>query len=136
MQHPFIYLIDDDEDDCEIFKMALEIAFPEAHCKTESDAAVALQHLNNNVPDYLFIDLNMPLVTGRECIQHINNYPKLSGITTVVYSTSSHETDIEQLQILGANHYLVKPHSINALIFVLKQIIPGTDLPFLINSVA
>jgi CheY-like chemotaxis protein len=133
MAFPFVYLIDDDEDDRDIFQMALRDAMPNAQCHTVNSAVKALEELEHTKPDYLFIDLNMPRMSGRECLEQIKKCPILSGITSIIYTTSSHHADIDELQKLGANHYLIKPDSINKLIFVLKEIVSGTQLPYLIK---
>ncbi|MFP5439284.1 MAG: response regulator [Bacteroidia bacterium] len=134
MASPYVYLIDDDEDDRDIFEMALRNAFPDVKCSSICNAIKALEELNNeNRPDYIFIDLNMPRMSGKECLTALKGQPALSGIPAIIYTTSSHYNDIQELEKLGANHYLVKPDSLNKLTFVLKEILSGGDLPYLIQ---
>jgi len=135
MAIPFIYLIDDDEDDREIFGMAVKNAIPTALCNAYCNGTKALNALNNSQkPDYIFIDLNMPLMSGREVLLKIRECPTLQGVNTIVYTTSSNPADVEELKNLGATHYFVKPNSLNTLIFVLRELFSGAALPYLING--
>lgn len=134
MDFPYVYLIDDDEDDREIFEMALKSAFPGVKCSTVCNGIQALEDLTRpGKPDYVFIDLNMPRMSGRECLSALKANPKFGDIKAIIYTTSSHHTDIQELEKLGANHYLVKPDSLNKLTFVLREILTGENLPYLIQ---
>ena len=68
-------LVDDDEDDAEIFSIALNEANPDIKCLTAADGLEALEMLRDPsfIPDYIFLDLNMPLMTGKECLVEIRN---------------------------------------------------------------
>lgn len=137
MAIPFIYLIDDDEDDREIFGMAVKNAVPLALFNAYCSGKEALKMLNNSQnPDYIFIDLNMPLMSGRELLKKLRELPQLKDVTTIIYTTSCNPDDVEELKKLGASHYFVKPSSINTLIFVLAEIFSGKALPYLITSPA
>ncbi len=129
------FLIDDDEDDREIFAMALQKANADFVCKTAKNGKEALENAaaHDFVPGYIFVDLNMPLVSGRECVVALKKMERLAQVPIIVYSTSSFERDIEDLKKLGASHYLVKPTSFNALVAALKKLFASNNLPFLIN---
>lgn len=131
---PYVYLIDDDEDDRDIFQMALKTAMPGVKCSVTCNGIDALAELNSTYrPDYIFIDLNMSRMSGKECLTALKEQPALSDIPAIIYTTSSHYNDIQELEKLGANHYLVKPDSLNKLTFVLKEILSGGQLPYLIQ---
>lgn len=134
MQQPLVYLIDDDEDDRDIFSMAVTEALHGAMCITSKSGNEALEKLNNAVPpDYIFIDLNMPGMSGRECLQEIRSRSQLQNATTIIYTTSAWQKDAEEVQNLGANHYLVKPNSLTKLTAILKNILSGSTLPYFIT---
>ncbi len=63
------------------------------------------------MPDYIFIDLNMPLMNGIQCLQEIKQLPAYAAIPVIIYSTSSYERDIMQTISNGAFQYIVKPFS-------------------------
>lgn len=134
MQQPLVYLIDDDEDDRDIFSLAIKEALPGIVCITAKNGHEALESLNDaKIPDYIFIDLNMPGMSGRECLQEIRRRPMLQNVTTVIYTTSSRPKDAEELQQMGATNYFVKPNSLSKLIATLKNILSGSTLPYFIN---
>ncbi|MFP5212565.1 MAG: response regulator [Acidobacteriota bacterium] len=60
-------------------------------------------------PDLILLDLNMPIVHGKEALKEIKDCRNLRKIPVVVLTTSAEETNISECYCLGANAYLVKP---------------------------
>src|SRR5688572_18871960 len=93
-----ILLIDDDSDDRLLFREAFQDVSPESICVTESDASKALADLFNPAiqnPDIIFLDINMPKISGWDCLDKIKAQPLTKKIPVIMYSTSSHEKDAE-----------------------------------------
>jgi CheY-like chemotaxis protein len=137
MMQPVCFLIDDDEDDREIFAWALEKADAVFSCITAKSGPEALAMLNAETtfaPDFIFIDLNMPLMHGKECLQHIKSMERFVNTPVVIYTTSSYSKDVEDTQQLGASHFLVKPPGMAMLTKVLTRIINREALPYYIES--
>jgi len=112
------FLIDDDEDDQEIFTLALREADASIKCVTASDGVEALAKLADDktfIPDYIFLDLNMPLMNGKECLREIRKQSHLKGVPVIIFSTSSEPHDIEETRKLGANDFITKPPLISSL---------------------
>ncbi|PZR24394.1 MAG: response regulator [Flavobacterium psychrophilum] len=130
------FLVDDDADDREIFALALKKAKADYVCDMAKDGNDAIEMMQNcdKVPGYIFVDLNMPMVTGRECIVAFKKIPRLADVPIIVYSTSSHEKDIADLKDLGADYYLVKPTKFSVLVSALEDIFAGKAVPFLIGA--
>ncbi|MXN91334.1 response regulator [Flavobacterium sp. Sd200] len=136
MKTKVCFLIDDDEDDREIFSLALEKATNSYSCITASSGPDALALLNADAPftpDIIFLDLNMPLMPGKECLQHIKNNTKLANIPVIIYTTSSYSKDIDDTRSLGASHFLVKPPGLGILTRALKRLLSGEELPYFID---
>ncbi|WP_343303524.1 response regulator [Chitinophaga niabensis] len=117
-------LIDDDLDDQEIFKLALQDVNDDVHFLTANDGAAGLQLLSapeNLTPHYIFLDLNMPRMGGKDCLTAIRNIPHLSKTPVIIYSTSSDPRDIRETKSLGASDYIVKQFDINSLKDILAQ---------------
>ncbi|SIO54688.1 response regulator [Chitinophaga niabensis] len=117
-------LIDDDLDDQEIFKLALQDVNDKVSFLTANDGAAGLQLLStpeNPMPHYIFLDLNMPRMGGKDCLAAIRNIPHLSDIPVIIYSTSSDPRDITETRSLGASDYIVKQFDINSLKDILAQ---------------
>jgi len=108
-------LIDDDLDDQEIFTLALEKVdrgFSSVIAKNGYEGLKYLTNKSNTLPDYIFLDLNMPLMNGKECLIEIKKHSYLKHIPVIIYSTSSLQDDIIQTRKLGAADFITKPSSI------------------------
>src|SRR5688500_16940478 len=103
-------VIDDDPDDREIFEIALEESDSPFTLTAIGSGLKALEMLSagNTIPDYIFLDLNMPLLSGKDCLREIRNIDGLKKVPVVIFSTSSYSKDIEETKMLGANHFLSK----------------------------
>lgn len=129
------FLIDDDDDDRDIFAIALQKANGENECVMAKNGIDAVKIINeeNFTPTYIFVDLNMPLMSGKECLQVLKK-SRFARIPVIVYTTSSNTKDIEETQRLGATHYLVKPTSVSILSRILTNLFNGGKLPYYLCS--
>lgn len=109
------FLIDDDVDDQEIFTLVLKSVYPSMKCIVANDGIEAIVKLTAEEtfnPDYIFLDLNMPRMDGKECLQEIKKIDRLKGTPVIIYSTSSEQNDIQGTRALGASGYLEKQSSV------------------------
>ncbi len=127
MQHnPTVFLIDDDTDDQEIFGLAIEKTNVKADCVYANDGIQALEKLNGDesfLPDYIFIDMNMPRMNGQQCLSEIKKIERLKDVPVFMYSTSADPECISENIQLGAEDFIVKPSSISELTIILKRIL-------------
>ena len=103
-----VYLADDDKEDRMFFKEALDEIDIDVCIEDFDNGVTLMDHLlkTENLPDAIYLDLNMPLMNGEECLNDIRNEPKLSHITIIIYSTYVDESIIDRLHKNGANWYL------------------------------
>jgi CheY-like chemotaxis protein len=118
MENKICYLIDDDDDDREIFETALShidgaICFMTATSGLEALQTLSLQE--NFTPDYIFIDMHMPALDGKQCLSEIKKMTRFKNIPVVMYSTSISPKDMDDARELGAVAYISKPYSIQNL---------------------
>jgi CheY-like chemotaxis protein len=66
-------------------------------------------------PDLILLDLNMPLVPGKEALKEIKASGKLRSIPVVVLTTSAEKANVAECYCLGASAYVVKPVGFHAL---------------------
>ena len=78
---------------------------------------------NTPRPGLILLDLNMPRKDGREALQEIKADPMLRSIPVVVLTTSKADTDISRIYDLGANSFITKPVSFDALIKVMSDLV-------------
>lgn len=121
-----LLLVDDDIDDQQIFAEALETVDPSIKLMVASNGLEALHKLNTPGslhPDMIFLDLNMPMMNGKEFLQELKKTNGFSEIPVIIYTTSSRPEDREQSITLGATDFIVKPNNYRSLCEQLKEII-------------
>jgi len=109
-----IFLADDDDDDCLMFRDALKELGIESHLVIASDGAELMSTLDDTVPPppyVIFLDLNMPRKNGFDCLKEMRRTPKLKDIPVVIFSTSCAVEIIDKTYHEGANYYVCKPNS-------------------------
>ncbi len=74
------------------------------------------------LPQLLMLDLNMPRLSGFEVLAWIRKHPRWKDLPVAIFSASDEPKDIRRAYDLGANSYLVKPHSIDELMNVVGQL--------------
>lgn len=124
MKQKTCFLIDDDEDDQEIFALALKDIDPMISCVVANDATEALDKLARGegfIPDYIFLDLNMPRISGKQCLIEIKKQEHLNHIPVIIYSTSTSPYDKQDTQELGATAFLSKPPHLEDLVKALNE---------------
>jgi CheY-like chemotaxis protein len=122
VQYKSILLLEDDPDDQEFFKSAIDQNFPGIECVMLSNGQEGLNYLRSeNKPDIIFADIKMPLVNGMEFLKEYHKEPfYLPRCPVIMLSTSDARRDIKECIELGASHYVVKPSSYNVLIVELE----------------
>ncbi len=119
-----ILLADDDENDRLLFTEAFAELKIKTIVHTVNSGIQLMEWLNrkdNTLPDLLFLDLNMPLKNGLECLKEIRSNEKLKEISIAIYSTSDNQKDMEDTFHNGANVYITKPNSYKKLKQVLEK---------------
>lgn len=128
MEHNAIHIIlaDDDEDDRLFFMDAFDEIKINTTVNTVNNGKELLTFLNHPetiLPNIIFLDLNMPILNGIDCLKEIKLNSKFKDIAIAIYSTSSSEQDVENTFILGANIYIKKPSNFNDLKKILSDVV-------------
>jgi CheY-like chemotaxis protein len=112
-----ILVADDDVDDIQFFIDAIAQIDAHIECWTAFNGIEALKLLGSRDtrPDYIFLDLNMPKMDGKQCLRHLKNSPVFHAIPVFIYSTSRRPEDVEELTGLGAAAFIVKPNKFHRL---------------------
>ncbi len=107
-----ILLADDDFDDCLFFKKALAGSSLSTHLTTVPDGEHLMHLLKNEaheLPDVLFLDLNMPRKNGFDCLSEIKLSSRLKLLPVIVFSTSFEQEVVNLLYQNGAQYFIRKP---------------------------
>lgn len=112
-----LFLIDDDQDDREVFQEAVLNCRPDIKMIFAKDGIEALRVLSaeETNPDIIFLDYNMPRMNGLECLKKLKANAKTKNIPTVMYTTSGDREQEKVVLLLGADYYMQKTTSFKTL---------------------
>jgi CheY-like chemotaxis protein len=126
-----ILMADDDEEDQELTRDALQNARLAKEVRFVSDGRELLDYLRHTGryegragdaprPGIILLDLNMPRMDGRETLAELKADGDLRAIPVVVLTTSSDEEDVLQAYDLGVNSFITKPVTFGGLVDVMS----------------
>lgn len=123
--HPII-IIDDDE----VERTLVIEGFKNAGCSKEviqfENGMVFLQFLNgiprNEFPSIVMVDLDMPLMDGKEVLKEIKANPRFKHIPVIVFSASGSSEDRMVAFTNGANCFITKPSNNNKIVELLGSV--------------
>ena len=119
-----ILLVDDDEDDRLFFIEAIQEVAPSLICSLAINGKKALQKLDSlvDLPDLIFMDINMPELNGFECLKELKKSSRYQSIPVIMLSTSVSEKDSNYSMELGASMFFTKPSSYIKLCDLLRKL--------------
>jgi CheY-like chemotaxis protein len=131
-----VLLADDDEDDREFFNEVVSEVVPKAKINMVKNGAALMEYIGTpgvQLPDIIFLDLNMPCKNGKECLREIKRNSNYRHIPVIIYSTSSNVKDIENAYNDGADLYVTKPNTFNDLKKIAKKVLGIDWSSFVLN---
>jgi CheY-like chemotaxis protein len=114
-----VLIVDDDSDDRDFFCEALLEIDATIECKFAKNGQEALDLLSQSkavLPDFIFLDLNMPRLGGMQCLKAIKKNKHLSNIPVIIFSTTKQDQEAEETKQLGAVLFLTKPPTYTELV--------------------
>jgi CheY-like chemotaxis protein len=122
-----LLLADDDEDDCDFFKDALNELSLSVSLEIVNDGVQLMDFLakngSGNLPDILFLDLNMPRKNGSECLTEIKEKDAYKELPVIIFSTSLDSKIVDLMYEKGATYYIRKPGDFSKLKKVIENAI-------------
>ena len=120
-----ILYVDDDSEDREIFLEILEEIDPAITVVEASNGIETISMLaSDDLPDIIFLDINMPLLNGDQTLVEIRKDERLNNTKVVMYSTYVSQMSIPTYENLNAQ-YLNKPFTVRDGVNVLRHVIKG-----------
>jgi CheY-like chemotaxis protein len=115
--HQKVLLVDDDVDDQYLFTEALKAIYPTIECMIANNGREAISQLGScsPMPTLIFLDLNMPLMNGYECMAELRKNTAFRHLPVVVYTTSNKTTELKRITEMGAKVFLTKLSNFNIL---------------------
>jgi CheY-like chemotaxis protein len=126
MARKTLLLIDDDFDDRDTFLLSIKEVDPLIHCVTAKDGREAIEMLQNDesfIPDFIFLDLNMPRMGGKEFLVAVRKFERMKNVLIYIYTTSAANKDKEEALALSAAGFITKPYTINKLKEILSELL-------------
>jgi CheY-like chemotaxis protein len=120
-----ILVVDDDPDDQEFLKAAINHVIPQSEIISKLDGIEAVDFLFTSInpaPDIIFLDINMPKASGLEVTKICKQHDILKQIPIIVLSTSKNYKDISEFTKLGVAAYFQKPASYKYLIDIVETV--------------
>jgi CheY-like chemotaxis protein len=120
-----ILYADDDAEDRELMTEALSQVDPEISCIVADHGLKALQILDDadELPDYIFLDVNMPVMNGKETLQKLKKDNRYKEIPVVIYSTTNNQKEIGELYSLGATTFIHKHNNFELMCAALETFV-------------
>ena len=111
-----VLLVDDDPEDIELTMEVMKMTNLTLNIDAAKDGIEALEYLeqaaskkNQELPDLILLDLNMPRMNGHEVLERIKKHKDFMKIPVVILTTSKSETDIAGSYERGVSCYITKP---------------------------
>ncbi len=101
---PYLLVVDDDADFRAGLRMALEMKGYQV--EEAENGEIALAKLAEKPPLLVLLDLQMPVMNGREMLQRMRATPDLKDVPVVIISGFGFEWEAE---LMGAQGYIGKP---------------------------
>jgi len=108
-----VFYADDDTDDLELVQEAFGRYTNNVEVVTARDGVQALSYLQSldeyaSAPCLIILDINMPLLNGKDVLRKIKDIPPLASVPVVLFTTSSSSLDKEFAKKYNAG-FITKP---------------------------
>jgi DNA-binding response OmpR family regulator len=120
-----ILIIDDDNEDSDFLREAIQQVSPKTNCTIVRNAAEAIKDLYTKKfarPGLIFLDICMPRVNGMEYLKELKRNPHVSDIPVIIYTTSKSQHDRTETLKLGASNFITKPTGFRLLCMIITDI--------------
>lgn len=110
-----IFYVDDDRDDLDIFHLVTASLGIEARLFEKPDKMLKALLNPPPLPSIIFVDINMPVISGYEIIEEVSEMEGYENVPIVVLTTAGNDDTISECKRLGVKYFIQKPTSIDAL---------------------
>ena len=126
-----IYYADDDQDDRFLFEEALPLTKSGASLHTFENGLELEQALQSkpHKPDYIFLDLNMPLRNGIETLHALQRDIQEKELKVIIFTTSDNPSHVQTTYNLGARLFVQKPSGFPELVKTLSHVLNASTWP-------
>jgi DNA-binding response OmpR family regulator len=120
-----IVVVDDDPDDTDLIETAVGEIDPSVDCRVFHSGETALSFFaahQQELPEFIILDLNMPKLSGRECLSQIRRMHAYDHVPVIINSTTIFPKDKVELKTMGASFIFAKTSRFEKLVEILQFI--------------
>lgn len=119
-----VFIADDDTDDVYLVKSALGQLVEDVNIKHFLNGRELLRGLNeeHELPNFVLLDLNMPILDGKETLRQIRRNNQLRNLPVIILSTCRQKEEQEICLSYGATHYFIKPCQFATYLEIFRQL--------------
>lgn len=121
-----LFIVDDDADDRRLFIEAVKEVDEHIECTSAVNGEEALEMLKNPenlLPDFIFLDIRMPRINGKQCLSEIKKDNRLKDIPVVMFTTSRDVEESKELRKMGAYYFITKPNNPDEIFYLVSYVL-------------
>ena len=126
-----VLLVEDDDNDVVFFQRALRAHGSQVDLEIVRDGEQAVQALSRRdgrpMPDRVVLDLKLPRRSGLEVLTWIRSTPELRDLPVTIMTSSGEPSDLQRINELGIEEYIVKPVSYQVLLETVGALLTKWD---------
>lgn len=129
-----VLLIEDSKGDILLIDSAFEGLGIKYELTVKDNGKEALAYIieaesgKTRLPDFIILDLNLPIINGFEILERIRQSLRLKDIPVIIFSSSEEEKDKSRALALGATAYFTKPVDYDAYMATVESFLGILDL--------
>ena len=121
-----VLIADDEPHVVELVRLTLEDS--RVRVLNAFDGATAMALADAFRPDLIFLDVEMPELSGLDVCRQLRSDPRFCTTTIIMLTAAAQKDDVARGLAAGADHYLTKPFSPVRLLTLLEQAMPEVAL--------
>jgi CheY-like chemotaxis protein len=120
-----ICLVEDDPDDYYFFAKILREVNSNTQLTWFQTCERLLEFLKtgSDLPSLIVLDMNMPKMSGQECLEIIKKDPTLKHIPVIIFSTAGESKTFNLAYEAGAHKYLLKPFGVEDFRKIIREML-------------
>ena len=112
-------IIDDNRAMADSMKQMLSLLSIDAQVAYGSRAGITA--LQETTPEMVFLDINMPGVSGFEVMAYLQREPRLESVPVIIVTSDDQEETLRKVNEAGAKGIVIKPVTVEAIENVLSE---------------
>jgi len=118
-----VIIVDDEQDNIGVVELVLQ--FNDANVRSATSGPACLRLLEEAVPTFLLVDIQMPEMSGYQLLEKIRANPEWRSIPVIALTAHARPEDQDEILAAGFDGYISKPVTVMTLADELMSILAG-----------